>query len=352
MKPLLFLLVVFIGIISFNDEPYNNLLERFEYVIPQEIQHIDKDFLAGAPLHFFSLENDRYILIDGTNWSIFMFDNNGNKITSVGGSGRGPGEFQSINDAFIDDEGLLNVFDARQYRISLFEIDLNEIRLQSTVNLGEPVNRLMLKNILNTDKGMFGVYQQLGSTDYEIHLLNDDFMPSDFMHRFEINDFEDLDAIPLFDRVSYAWNRDWFFFVDNFTLNYFKCDFGAFDCTKVINDIDKRTATAENKQFLYNRFAEFKEFPPFDEIISNLDDLEFLPWSDYTVTTQKYIYTTFFNMSENINLIAQISIDDDSVRFIKFEQEGLMKIATASDNVIYLFEYEESFSENMIRITF
>ena len=57
-------------------------------------------------------------------------------------------------------------------------------------------------------------------------------------------------------------------------------------------------------------------------------------------------------MSENINLIAQISIDDDSVRFIKFEQEGLMKIATASDNVIYLFEYEESFSENMIRITF
>jgi hypothetical protein len=67
-------------------------------------------------------EKGRVFIADNQQYSILVFDPNGNLVTTIGREGRGPGEYQNIN-AITANSNRLFIYDESLKRISVFSLD-------------------------------------------------------------------------------------------------------------------------------------------------------------------------------------------------------------------------------------
>lgn len=88
----------------------------------QETYADGEDLITGVLLGVEADNNGHVFLTDFTQKQIHVFDPNGNFISSLGGEGLGPGEFQGFSYMHIEGDSL-HVFDRMQFKINTFELN-------------------------------------------------------------------------------------------------------------------------------------------------------------------------------------------------------------------------------------
>lgn len=102
------------------------LLEQKEKIILQEDLRItDKNlpdqYTFQQIRHILSDSIGNIYVLDGGQFSIYVFDNLGKYLRTIGREGQGPGEFKEMSDFHINSNGLLCIYDYINSRISLLK---------------------------------------------------------------------------------------------------------------------------------------------------------------------------------------------------------------------------------------
>ena len=84
-------------------------------------------------------ENGRVLIADRDNSSIYLFDQDGSYVTTIGGAGDGPGEFRTLRNIAAG-SGYLHVFDMSQRRITRFDLKTLQEAGTTALSGDEPQN--------------------------------------------------------------------------------------------------------------------------------------------------------------------------------------------------------------------
>ncbi len=154
-----------------------------------EIQKIGSEYSENRAYMFSNIQHiklavDKMYITDSSDNAIRVFDGNGTFIHTIGGRGRGPGEFSEITDFYFDDENQLIVLDRRQSRVTIFDDEKN---LLNTKMLPESIHA-SAQFIYPSDQGYLLAFINLIQEKQNGHFLHY------FDHSFEEkkNEFFDL----------------------------------------------------------------------------------------------------------------------------------------------------------------
>ena len=84
-------------------------------------------------------ENGRVFIADRDNSSIYLFDQDGSYVTTIGGAGDGPGEFRTLRNIAAG-SGHLHAFDMSQRRITRFDLETLQEAGTTALSGDEPQN--------------------------------------------------------------------------------------------------------------------------------------------------------------------------------------------------------------------
>jgi len=119
------------------------LAREATYMAPDRFSLEWFDETVSSYSWFGSIEIDnsgRVFIADDKATKIHVFDPDGNYLQSIGGKGRGPGEFQSITDTQVGvRENELYVFDLSEFRTTTYSLDSLQVIKSETVK--PPVNQ-------------------------------------------------------------------------------------------------------------------------------------------------------------------------------------------------------------------
>lgn len=102
------------------------------------------------------LEDGRIVVSDAGALEIRFFSADGQFLYSVGGKGKGPGEFTTLGRITIVGPDSLFVFDGQLRRISVFDLDAELVASLTLENTGDPVRPLALYDLAGVyDDGTF-----------------------------------------------------------------------------------------------------------------------------------------------------------------------------------------------------
>jgi DNA-binding beta-propeller fold protein YncE len=115
------------------------------FVFGQDGKFIDRitgDFLRPTGIAI-DKARDRLYIADTLGHTVYVYNTNGNMITSIGGSGSEVGQFNFPTHLWLDNSGYLYVTDSMNFRIQIFDSDGNFFKTVGTlgdayVNLEKP----------------------------------------------------------------------------------------------------------------------------------------------------------------------------------------------------------------------
>ncbi len=127
MKKLNLIVILFLGIAFY---PSASMAQEFSFEYAYTIGKQESDsaqYLFSGPKALVTDSKGRVYIADWRSKIIKIFNQKGRYVTSVGRSGRGPGEFLSIEDLAIDDENNLYVLDRILRRVTVFTNNLKDV---------------------------------------------------------------------------------------------------------------------------------------------------------------------------------------------------------------------------------
>lgn len=100
-------------------------LREATFTTPERVFSIDEpeDIFFQQPFMLKTGPDGLYYLADGAAHHILRFDQNGQFVSKIGNSGRGPGEFQQLSGFFFSNDNRLYVYDANGFWVNRFEWD-------------------------------------------------------------------------------------------------------------------------------------------------------------------------------------------------------------------------------------
>ena len=167
-------------------------------------------------------ETNLLIVADNTDKTIRLFDENGPEYSKAGGEGRGPGEFESINQLHLGYDKRLYVLDLKLKRLNIFDIDNEVLNFDSSIVLEMEPN-LFLQTIYVTELGNYGVFIQRDTvqqpeTRFLLFQLDDDFFPAKQLLEMPGNDQQQVSSNLFTDsyfgrRTYWDLDNDWFYYI-------------------------------------------------------------------------------------------------------------------------------------------
>jgi len=254
-----------------------------------------------SPTKAILTDDNHMIVADNGTKTLLKYNLNGELVGRTGGGGRGPGEFELINDLKVDDDSLLYVLDLGLSRVSVFNLH-NGFSYQKTITL-EMNSDLFLKEIYFTKMGEFGVF--IGTTDrrtgdkkHYLYRLNDTFSPDSLLFEYEEN--EQMELQPglfaekfLGERMYWDLAGEYFYVVSSHALyiRRLHINSGKIDEWKLAKS-GGRKATDQDRKYLSERYAPLLELG--DEYSKAISDVKRLPViKDFSVQDQRLFFTLF-----------------------------------------------------------
>lgn len=172
-KTTAFLLLLFGFVYTTTAQPTNNSLEirLVEELVLNDTKSQNSEFIFGDLETIFTDSKGNIYITDSEAMKIWVFDNKGNFQQSIGRRGRGPGEFISLDFAFISNKNEIFVPDPYQFKVTKFNTDgevLNTVRTSSSqdINFFREVipldNDQFLILFYKSGKGKFAKYSREG----------------------------------------------------------------------------------------------------------------------------------------------------------------------------------------------
>ena len=143
----------------------------------------DDVFLTGTDVLL--INPDRYIVLSSTALKALVFDKKGNYIRSIGGRGRGPGEFLSIRCGAVKSDSLY-IYDMQQKIIQIFNINNSHSRsikyngsnIPNGISIDNNDNIILRHAPTNVNNNIYSVLSKSGKVLKSFCSGNEDFMGS------------------------------------------------------------------------------------------------------------------------------------------------------------------------------
>ncbi len=175
------------------------------------------------PLRMLAVPGTNLLIVaDNTDKTIRLFEENGPEYSTAGGEGRGPGEFESINQLHLGFDKRLYVLDLKLNRLNIFDIDNEGLKFDSAILLEMEPN-LFLQTIYVTELGNYGVFIQRDTgpqpeTHFLLFRLDDDFFPAKQLLEMPGNEQQQVSSNLFMDsyfgrRTYWDLDNDWFYYI-------------------------------------------------------------------------------------------------------------------------------------------
>lgn len=137
---------------------------------------------------------EHLVVADASRKSLVLFRIDGISLSQSGGEGRGPGEFEVINQLHRGADDHLYVLDSIQRRISKFKVEDGELLYVQSFSPEVP-DQGVIKEIFVTRGGSYALYSHMedyssGENCYHVYSTDDQFNPVEFL--FEIDGIEKI----------------------------------------------------------------------------------------------------------------------------------------------------------------
>lgn len=231
---------------------------------------------------------DQVIVVDDSNWTIHLLNQKGEQITSVGGKGRGPGEFMVINDLSITSENILYILDKQSHKIATYLIDKNTITHQQDYPLPDysPLSLVSLEK--TNSQGLIGVFRELRrepgeSSNLQVSRLNSEFEIEENLFEMPGNETIQLRGIAAVDspfgfRTYWHIYDDYFFYSHSNELAFTSVNLESLESKKVYlsDGMPEHTMTDELREFLVEHFGMMiRTYPETEEAINVKENLPY-----------------------------------------------------------------------------
>ncbi len=107
---------------------YHGELFTYEKILEIQGDPTRPESMLFKPTAITCDDNGTYYIVDSGDLSVAIYDTNGTYLRSLGGRGQGPGEFEAIDLAGIEDN-IITLFDYKLLRFSTFDSDGTLIRV-------------------------------------------------------------------------------------------------------------------------------------------------------------------------------------------------------------------------------
>jgi hypothetical protein len=264
------------------------------------------------PLQVVGLSPSTYVVVDGTNWSLSMLNDNGELLSSIAPIGLGPEEWVQVN-AISANDGLISIIDSRQSRVVTVDVTPDSL------------NPLRTEHFRVSETGSIKFYFEQGDEKYYVFQKNP--VPSNFRATYTLaksdltsenyetlTTFMDSESISDMSAVMFRFSNP-LIDIDNesgkFAIGYTdSLDVNIFDPkTKSSHRINfsvnmERANLKVNKEFIQNS-SSTDTYKSIATVKSILPALKKLVLDGSTL----YLHLAYFGADHNLILIHDIDSD-------------------------------------------
>ncbi len=299
----------------FISDDIQDILNKFETKQLNEKTVIETDFHIASVLHFIPVSKNRNIIIDGI--QVILINENGNELSRIGRRGRGPGEFSLINDAFIDKDGILYVFDASQRRISTFKVENDNFVYQEDFLINSIRDRYRLRKFFPTTDGYYGVFKKLSDDDYVVVMFNDKFDIVSEKLNFSSEDFPEVVSYSYTEQITYTYHNSKFYYSDKYTLAVFECEIEESKCSKIFDGIGHRKVSDEIINYFEVELGQY----PIDDMLNQLKNNGIIDWVHSMSAIDNYLVFPILTFSDIDPVVLKVDIGNGKVNAISMPLE-------------------------------
>ena len=320
-----------------------------------EIENLD--YIENSIFRLRVTDNGNIVFVDDNKWKIFLIDKEGFVLDSIGGKGRGPGEFALINTIRLyEQSNTIQVFDKGLKRVSYFELNADKIKLLRVTKLPDFKEHLYLQDLYSYKQQNFGVFKKYDNTgnsgfrNIMVYLLNDSLEISKKLIEFDGNELIELKNKRFIENqfgysVHWAFEDSLLYISDSqtsgivaYNLNNFYGETLQFDSLKRI----------KNESKIVNYFLTVFEYLSEDkEILHNLKNREFYPAYFDLKAEGNNLYFLVFNYDSKNQEILKIDLKRSQVE--RISSLNIFDIQDIEEGVIYGIYKDDEIGRNTIR---
>jgi len=351
MRYYLFVLIIIISVSCSTEKlEYGSDFEKYLAQLPdipiQEKIIIDgEDFPVYTPFKMSVASEGNIVVADGSNFTLHLLNPNGEHINSAGRMGRGPGEFQLINQIHLGEDNRLYVYDGRAQRISIFTIDEESFQFEEVVNLPNYKTQTP-KSIYPTDNGFIGVFKALHVSrdqepEFEVYSLTNDFQIEKRIFTMHGNEYYYHNGSrkdnPMGFSTIWGWHKN--------SLYYSHTDdFSATSVNTSDNSIKEFNITGipESKigekqvEFINERLGPFQMDPEVEESIRKGEPL---PYFLGFIPGENHLYFSLFNASHDPGFVLEVNKESKEIR--KIEVPSVFNLYAVEDEKLYGIDHSD-----------
>ncbi len=332
-----------------NDNGFEAYLANLQNIEISSIQILDIEGHSIYSPHNLSVtDNGKIIVVDSSNWSLHLLDEDGNKISQAGGLGNGPGEFQVINSLIIGADDRILVLDKRLNRLTEYEIAGNNLVLKGTLQLPNySPNRVEMIAFINNYEYV-GIFRERGRdvlrvTPWKFIDLDKDLEISSELFFLPGNESIQLNGVVHDDDLGFQtkWHlyNETFIYSNSSTLSWTNVDLKTLDKDSVlIKGVPSFEKTKEEEEYIMDRMRPIIQgYPEFAEVI---EERNILPFFFNIVVDSTHLYFTVLTYTDQEDVILQVDKSTHEIKRINVP--NMFVLYGVYDNQLFGIDFDES----------
>ncbi|PWN06493.1 hypothetical protein [Rhodohalobacter mucosus] len=255
--------------------------------------------------------DDRLIVVDLSLLTLNLLKADGSDVASAGGRGRGPGEFELINQLHRGSDGYLYVLDRNLTRVSKFQIADDEIDYVTSFSPDVP-DTMFLVNIFVTPSGVYTLLNHFEANitranSYRLYKADGTFNSDELLFEFEGTEKIESDNglyidHPLARQPLWSQNGDYFYLLNSHQSEWQKRNLltGAIDSISYVNQTERKNNHL-SKAYLTNRLEPILDVEPV--LKEFIDKSGQLPLNHDLFATKEWVVISSFYAGSSEKII-------------------------------------------------
>lgn len=271
--------------------------------------------------------SNRLVFVEGQTWNVHLIDKEGKSIAVTGGGGRGPGEFDLINHAYLSDDDIFHLLDLGLKRVTKYSFRSDEPELLSVTNL--PSYEMKIEKIFPLSDGTYiGIFKEniartAGSFDYILYKLNEHFVQTQEIARLFggknmlLNDFPEPDEF----RANAAWyfEDDQLYYAQSDTFSI-KRIYGEGEHNIIHSSSPLRSAPDYNNDAYIKHYISDQleyAFSFYPEMKEKFYEVKKLKYFTKFYIKENFIYFNLFNVSDTPGFILRYDLETSKITTVR-----------------------------------
>lgn len=306
-----------------------------------------------APLTLTIDGEGRMVVVDASNWTLNLLDNDGDLIDRTGGTGGGPDEFSAINQIHFGSDKQLYVYDARSGTVSIYSILSDGFEIHDEVIL-PGYGSLNLSAVYRTHIGHIGVFDKLQAAyrednNFEVYRLGTDFHLQQYLFDMPGSETYTSSGVrkknPIGSSTFWDVENEQFYYSNSEDLSATMVNIQDGSYVQFeLHGYPRPTIGEDEFAFLESVLhPTFQQEPGLEELIRKGNEL---PFFTNFVPSERYFYYTIFMANESQGVI--LRVDRNSKEMGKILVPALFNAYDAYENHLVGIDHTDGENEIMI----